>query len=619
LHGCFAAISTGALGNEPKTDGSVQNRANSLASPEAEDSKDEDGNARVLISEVEIQGVDGQLREKALDALTVKPNFAYTLKEVKQDVQRVFATGYFSDVETDTEDTRDGIKLIVNVTANEPLAGVVVTGANALPASVITEAFAPQHGKVLNYGKFSNAVLGLNQWYEDRGIFGQVIDVDVQDRVANVKVAEAVVGKVNLRFVPIGGGEPQPHGNTHPEVILRQLQTRPGRVYNLEEAKRDIEAVYAMGIADDVTILPQAADGSSSEAPKVDLTLTILQRKTGGLSAGGGFSAQGAAEGGLPHVIGSFAYSQRNFLNRNQKVNAAVEIGKSDSMFRLSHTDPWVGGDPRRTSRTCSIMNTRNSGNVIYGAAPDDVEGAGAGLSIERLCGGVEYQQPLAVGWSGTAGLSYQRTHCLNERREIETVDRYGSPLTFSGKAHDHMLLGLLRLAFSGRGDTQLMASAEQALPVRGDAQWLSFTRLRLRAENAVMMGPCRLSARGSAGVITGDLPGYEAFPIGGSSSVRGYSEGAIGTGRSFVEGAMELSVPLVQMLDGAVFMDYGSDLRSGPLVLGDPAGARQKPGSGWGIGVGVRLDSPLGPLRLDYAMNDHKQRRFHLGIGSGG
>lgn len=49
---------------------------------------------------------------------------------------------------------------------------------------------------------------------------------------------------------------------------------------------------------------------------------------------------------------------------------------------------------------------------------------------------------------------------------------------------------------------------------------------------------------------------------------------------------------------------------------VGDPAGARLKPGSGYGYGFGVRVDSPLGPLRLEYAFNDKHTGRFHFGVG---
>ena len=152
--------------------------------------------------------------------------------------------------------------------------------------------------------------------------------------------------------------------------------------------------------------------------------------------------------------------------------------------------------------------------------------------------------------------------------------------------------------------------------------------------------------------MILGDLPPYEAFPIGGTNSVRGYSEGGVGSGRNYVAGTAELHMPLIAPVEvsripaaharqswqlmrvclafvalmastcgtqGTLFFDYGSDLDSGASVLGDPAGARGKPGSGFGYGAGIRVDSPVGPLRLEYAFNDKGLRRFHLGIGSHG
>jgi outer membrane protein assembly factor BamA len=51
--------------------------------------------------------------------------------------------------------------------------------------------------------------------------------------------------------------------------------------------------------------------------------------------------------------------SQRNLLGLNQKLSALVELGQSDSLFRLQWVDPWIRGDPNRTSMTVSMMNTR--------------------------------------------------------------------------------------------------------------------------------------------------------------------------------------------------------------------------------------------------------------------
>lgn len=64
---------------------------------------------------VEVKGVDGELKKIAESKLTIKPNFAYTLSEVRDDIQRVFDAGYFQQITPAAEDTRDGIKLTLQV------------------------------------------------------------------------------------------------------------------------------------------------------------------------------------------------------------------------------------------------------------------------------------------------------------------------------------------------------------------------------------------------------------------------------------------------------------------------------------------------------------------------
>ncbi|XP_019436036.1 PREDICTED: outer envelope protein 80, chloroplastic-like isoform X1 [Lupinus angustifolius] len=68
--------------------------------------------------------------------------------------------------------------------------------------------------------------------------------------------------------------------------------------------------------------------------------------------------------------------------------------------------------------------------------------------------------------------------------------------------------------------------------------------------------------------------------------------------------------------VEGVLFSDYGTDLGTCQTVSGDPAGARLKPGNGPGSGFGIRVDSPLGPFRLEYAFNDKKHKRFYFGVG---
>lgn len=102
-----------------------------------------------------------------------------------------------------------------------------------------------------------------------------------------------------------------------------------GQVYNLKQGKQDIDAVYSMGIFEDVNLKPVPAEDHSRDLPKVDLTLNVTERKKmGGLSAGGGISAANHMEGAMPGFIGSASYSQRNLFGLNQKLTSTVEIGQ---------------------------------------------------------------------------------------------------------------------------------------------------------------------------------------------------------------------------------------------------------------------------------------------------
>ena len=438
---------------------------------------------RILISEVDVAGADGELRETVLAALATRPNFAYTVREVQEDVQRVFDTGYFSSCRPRAEDTRDGVRLIIEVTPNPELRGVVATGAARLPQAVVQEAFDGMRGRTLNYNALTRAVARLNSWYEEKGVLGQIIDVELgQGDIVQVKVAEAKVNRIALRYVDPKTGEAREEGKTRPDIVLRHLTTRPGQIYNLHQAKADIEAVYSMGLFEDVSIRPQPAEGSTVEAPRVDLTLEVQERKkTGGLAAGGGISAANAAEGSLPGFVGTVSYSQKNLFGLGQRLVASAEVGQMDSTFRVAHTDPWVRGDAYRTSRTISAQNTKVSVAPVFGHAADEssedaaalggggaaalggagevggggaavaaAAGGGGGVFVNRVIAGVEYGRPLGTGWQGSLGLNWQQATCVDEDNRALTQDMYGWPLMLNrgGKGRDTMALGTIRVAY---------------------------------------------------------------------------------------------------------------------------------------------------------------------------
>jgi len=117
-------------------------------------------------------------------------------------------------------------------------------------------------------------------------------------------------------------------------------------------------------------------------------------------------------------------------------------------------------------------------------------------------------------------------------------------------------------------------------------------------------------------GTVIGDLPAYEAFSLGGGSSVRGYQSGEVGAGRSYLQATAEYRFPVFTWLGGRIFADYATDLGSGDTVTGEPGEVRDKPGSGLGYGVGVRVRSPFGPVQVDFGLNDQGDSQVHFGVG---
>ena len=119
------------------------------------------------------------------------------------------------------------------------------------------------------------------------------------------------------------------------------------------------------------------------------------------------------------------------------------------------------------------------------------------------------------------------------------------------------------------------------------------------------------------AGTIFGELPPYEAFCIGGSSSVRGWGACDLSVSKSFLEASAEYRFPVWRMISGALFADFGSHLGTQDDVPGKPGQILAKDGTGYSLGGGVGVKTPIGPLRLDVASKELSgDWRYTLGVG---
>ncbi len=604
---------------------------------------------RVLVAEVQVSGVEGNSSEAELldavyDAIQTRPGQPTTSTQLQEDLNSIFATGYFENVNFRPEDTPLGVRVRFIVDPNPVLQAVVAPGTQVLPAEVVEQAFASQYGEVLNFNDLQDGVKRVNTWYQDNGyVLAQVVDATQvsEDGTVNLQIAEGVVDSIDVRFLDADGnattetGEAV-SGRTKPYVVAREFSLKPGDVFSRDEVEKSSQRVFGLGIFEDVRL---SLDPAPEDPRKVVVVVNVIEARTGSIGASGGVSS---ASG----LFGSFNVGQENFRGRNQKLRSEITLGQRDFLFDVGYTDPWIKNDPYRTSYTVNAFR-RRSVSLIYSGGDTDVDlPNGDTPRILRLGGGVRFSRPLSKNvfepseWSASAGLQYQRISIRDQDGDNENQDEFGNDLTFSGDDNDDLILLQLGAARDRRNSrlqpTQgsiTRFNLDQSVPVGSGSilmnrfrvnhsQFIPVNFLRL-TEGCKESGsnptdcPQTLAFNIQAGNIFGDLPPYEAFSIGGSNSVRGYGEGEVGSGRRFLQATAEYRFPVFSFVGGALFADVGTDLGSGEDVPGDPAGIREKPGSGYGIGLGVRVQSPLGPIRADYTvLTDDGDSRFQFGIG---
>ncbi|WP_204151541.1 BamA/TamA family outer membrane protein [Leptolyngbya sp. CCY15150] len=608
--------------------------------PPAGDVGADDEETRVLVAEVVVVGAEGDLEDEVYQAISTQAGRTATRSQLQEDINAIFATGWFSNVRAVPSDTPLGVRVTYEVTPNPVLRSVQAPGTQVLPPEQLDEIFGDQYGTTLNLRRLDGGIRRLNEWYQAEGyILAQVVDApDVSsDGVVTLDITEGVIEDVRVQFIDETGetvdedGEPIT-GRTRDFIVTRELEAQPGDVFNQNQISQDLQRVFNLGIFDDVRL----ALAPGEDPRKVDVVVSLVEGNTGSLAAGLGFS-------GSTGIFGTVSYQQRNLGGNNQRLGAEVQVGERGFLFDVNFTDPWIGGDPYQTSYTVNAFNRRSISLVFDGGDPEvrlpddenpnDIE-AGDRPRIDRLGGGVSFTRPLDEwlgwdNWRGSLGLEVQRVSVRDSDGDINPFDALGNQLSFDEDGTDNLFILQLGLVNDQRNNplqptsgSVLRVGTEQSVPIGSGS--ILFNRLRASYSRyfPVNFTSFReddsetLAFNVQVGTVFGDLPPYEAFSIGGTDSVRGYGSGEVGSGRSFLQATAEYRFPVLSIVGGALFVDFGTDLGTADNVPGQPANVRGKPGSGFGIGAGIRVQSPLGPIRIDYGVSDDGDGRFHFGIG---
>lgn len=589
-----------------------------------------DVDPRVLVAEVLVEGVEGKLQNIVYDAIRTRPGRTTTRSQLQEDINAIFATGFFSKVRAEPTDTPLGVRVTFVVESNPVLQSVRVEGNQVLPANVAQNIFQEQYNEILNFRDLQQGVKRLEEWYRENGyVLAQIVDTQVDPNgTVTLQVAEGVVENIQVRFLNKEGeftnerGEPI-RGRTRPYIVTREMALKPGKVFNRNQVQQDLQRIFRLGLFEDV----QVSLNPGEDPRQVNVIVNVRERNSGSIAAGAGFSS---ASG----LFGTVSYQQQNLGGNNQKIGAELQLGQRELLFDARFTDPWIGGDPYRTSYTVNFFRRRSISLIFDGGDPEIRLPNEDRPRILRLGGGVTFNRPLSKNpltdpeWVASLGVQYQRVSILDRDGDISPVDERGNDLSFSGEGKDDLVLVQLGLVRDRRNNplqttkgSLLRFGLEQSVPIGLGNVFL--TRFRGSYSYYIPVkftnftpGLQALAFNVQGGTILGDLPPYEAFALGGTNSVRGYDEGDLGAGRTYLQATAEYRFPVFSIIGAALFVDFGTDFGTGADVPGDPAGIRGKPGTGFGYGLGVRVQSPLGPIRIDYGFNEEGDGRIHFGIG---
>lgn len=344
-------------------------------------------------------------------------------------------------------------------------------------------------------------------------------------------------------------------------------------------------------------------------------------------------------------------YLRPTFGVRTESGNAVqleLEGGERTLGFDLSYTQAAITGEDASVGYQIAAFNQRSPDNVFLVDEDDDdlneiflPRGDDHIPWVHRLGGRFRLFVPASEHLVLVPGITYQRVSIRNRAFTDRTFsrDEDGNRLTLSDTGSDDLLtvslFAQLGAVYRDRDEiivrgTRAQLGTEQAIPI-GDGD-ISFNRLTGGIVQYVPAnlfgfseGPRTFVLSGLAGTTFGDVPPYEGFNLGGYSSVRGYGRGDVGTGSSFVQLGAEYRFPIAEIdsswfsrIRGVMFVDFASDLGSDDDVVGEPARVRNKPGDGFGFGVGLRFGGVpvVDVLRFDYALTDQGDGAFYFGVG---
>ncbi len=378
-------------------------------------------------------------------------------------------------------------------------------------------------------------------------------------------------------------------GNTRTKdkVIRREVLVAPGDVFNTVRVDVTKKRLENLGYFAKVETYPEETDIPGRK----DLNILLQEKRTGSLSFGGGFSTVDKLVGFVELTQGNFdLFNWPSFTGGGQKFRLRIQYGTQRRDFILTVTEPYFLD--RRLSLTGQLFYTEAN----YLSALYDQRNYGFMFELRKPINSYMY---LTLGYTlqdidifnvagsapdfiqsqkGSFVESKLFSSIVVDSRDNALLSHRGQRITFSP-----MIAG----GFLG-GDTQIYG-----LDLEG-SQYFHLPK------DLILLINGEIATVNQWGNGT-EVPIFERLFLGGSNNLRGFPFREVGPqengepigGQSMARTTVELTFPIIEKARGAVFYDTGF-VNSSAWSFGFNHIASD-------IGIGLRLDLPIGPLRLDY------------------
>lgn len=543
-------------------------------------------------------------------ALKTKPGMELTEQGLNEDLSAIYDLGWFYDLRPEFKEVPEGVQVIYHVMENPAFTKVKITGNTVVDDKKAAGFFDLEENKIINLKDVNTRVQRLEEEYRQNGyILARVTDIHMDtDGTLSITVNEGIVEDFKVK------------GNvkTKDYVITREMKLKKGKPFNAKDARRSMQRVYNLGYFEDVNVKLNPG----KEPNSVEVEISVVEMNTGTFGIGAGYSN---ADG----FIGMISIGDKNFRGTGDKVNIRWEFGGEDNKnYDFSYTKPWI--DDKETTATINLYDITNE-YADYNINGDEIarydkKRRGQELTFSRKTDNEYvsnyvtlknrddiYKGP-ADGYEGSKDQYYEDVFHQPDGKGSGYYEDW-MPATAAERRKENF--GVTRSITVGRifdsrdniydpHEGKRIAYSLEWAGLGGDFDFTKFTadyRYYYRAG-----GESVWALNLGAGYAEGDMPLSQRFSMGGSDTLRGYEDDQF-RGNSMLKATLEYRFPIIKKVQGVLFTDngYAWDKRhEDEFDLGLIKNS---------FGVGLRINSPLGPVKLDYGYGDDGGK-FHFSFG---